>query len=319
MRNNLYETKVKRTNLKEEKMMHDIVQETIFQNRNYQTRDTEIDSKYVINTDSIIENNGKLNQLSQSSVTIIKTDYVEESNEEKLTKLITEDPKNQDPEKLKIGAMILYYSINSELVKIERSLRDANNVRLVLTQKYDRAKESLFLHDKIISIQTNDARDYFGILCAIYDSVVKYTLPSAQLIADLSRLQSEIEIRENKEKENKELSLNLPKVMTKNSKNSNSKDIIKFFEETASSVEKNRSKYLNLEKSARDICQMSLHQRDIIDNDTIVILQNISEVNDKITKIKNDYNRKKENMDKLLRHMVEKLAMQIKNDIPLLE
>ena len=244
--------------------------------------------------------------------------------EEKLIRLLNEDKttsSDKNPRKIKLEAMLLYYSINSQLVKIERALRDAKHVRIVLIQTYDRAKENLMLHDRILINQTNDARSYFGILCAIYDSVVKYTLPSARLIADLSILQSEIE---KKEKDInlmdtitdslQNLPINFPKNMTSTK---NSKDVTKLFEEMASFIEQNRSKYLNLEKKARDIYNLSLSQRDIIQKDITVILQNISENNAKIERIESDHRKVKENMDKLLKYMETSLGIQIIENIPI--
>lgn len=254
------------------------------------------------------------------------------SNEERLSSLLREDNihvTDASYEKIKLEAMILYYSVNSDLVKIGRSLRDAKNVRMDLVQRYERAKESLILHDKILTNQSNDARNYLGIIFTIYDSVVKYTLPSAKLVADLSNLQSEIEMKETKETKLKcvslietitdslqKLSINFPKNITKNS---NSKDVAKLFEEMASFIEQNRTKYLNLEKKARDIFYISICQRDQIQKDVIVIIQNISEIDDKIVHLEKDYNKVKDNMDQLLNYMIRKLGIQINgNNVPLL-
>lgn len=283
----------------------------------YKMTETNIENSSQNQSTTIVENIE-----SDSSYSCIEN----KSNniEEKLIRLLNEDKttnSDKNPKKIKLEAMLLYYSINSQLVKIERVLRDAKNIRIVLIQTYDRAKENLMLHDRILTNQTNDARNYFGILCAIYDSVVKYTLPSARLITDLSILQSEIE---RKEKDInlmdtitdslQNLPINFPKNMTSTK---NSKDVTKVFEEMASFIEQNRSKYLNLEKKARDIYNLSLFQRDIIQKDITVILQNISENNAKIERIEIDHRKVKENMDKLLKYMETSLGIQIIENIPI--
>ena len=304
-------------------MIDDIAQNTIEKN-----------NIYVIN----IRDLENLKRLNQSSVEVDKHIYIEsdsckeiKSDEEKLNILLKEDnihTADTGSKKIKLEAILLYYSINSDLIKIERTLRDTKSIRMILIQRYDIAKENLTLHDRILANQSNDARNYFEILFAIYDSVVKYTLPSARSIADLSNLQSEIEMMETKEIKLKvslmemitnslqNLPIHLPKNITKNS---NSKEIVELFEEMASFIEQNRTKYLNFEKKARDIFNISLYQRDQIQKDIIVILQNISEINDNIVQIEKDYNKVKDNMDQLLKYMIEKLGMQINgNDMSLL-
>lgn len=92
-------------------------------------------------------------------------------------------------EKRKIEAIKVYHSINNEILKIENSLRDARNQKLVLHQNYERAKENLVLYEKVLITQVDEARNYFAMLFAIYDAEVKYTLPSARLIASLASLQ----------------------------------------------------------------------------------------------------------------------------------
>ena len=306
-------------------MTDDMIQDTIF----------EKTKRYVVNIRDLERENSK--RLNQSPVEVIQQhveqDFCKEikSDEEKLNSLLKEDyiyTAGTDSKKIKLEATLLYYSINSDLVKIERSLRDTKSIRMVLVQRYDRAKENLALHDKILANQSNDARNYYGILYAIYDSVEKYTLPSARIITDLSNLQSEIEMNGTKELKLKDkslmelitdslqkLSINLPKNMTKNL---SSKDITKLFEEMASFIEQNRTKYLNFEKKARDIFDISLYQRDQIQKDIVVILQNISEINEKIIQIEKDYNKVKDNMVQLLEYMREKLGIDTNGDASLL-
>lgn len=92
-------------------------------------------------------------------------------------------------EKKKIYAIKVYHTINNEILKVENSLRDVRNEKLVLHQNYERAKENLVLYEKVLITQVNEARNYFAMLFAIYDAEVKYTLPSARLIASLASLQ----------------------------------------------------------------------------------------------------------------------------------
>lgn len=92
-------------------------------------------------------------------------------------------------EKKKIESIKVYHAINNELVKVENILRDATNEKLVLHQNYEKAKENLILYDKVLINQINEARNYFAMLFAIYDAEVKYTLPSARIIAHLASLQ----------------------------------------------------------------------------------------------------------------------------------
>lgn len=106
-----------------------------------------------------------------------------------------EKPKEEEEEdirikeKRKIDAIKVYHSINNELVKSENLLRDVRNEKLVLHQNYERAKENLVLYERVLINQVNEARNYFAMLFAIYDAEVKYTLPSARLIAHLASLQ----------------------------------------------------------------------------------------------------------------------------------
>lgn len=92
-------------------------------------------------------------------------------------------------EKKKIDAIKVYHTINNEILKVENSLRDVRNEKLVLHQNYERAKENLVLYEKVLITQVDEARNYFSMLFAIYDAEVKYTLPSARLIASLASLQ----------------------------------------------------------------------------------------------------------------------------------
>ena len=92
-------------------------------------------------------------------------------------------------DKKKIEAIKVYHMINNEILKVENELRDVRNEKLVLHQNYERAKENLVLYEKVLITQVDEARNYFSMLFAIYDAEVKYTLPSARLIASLASLQ----------------------------------------------------------------------------------------------------------------------------------
>lgn len=104
----------------------------------------------------------------------------------------TGDTKPEDvriTDKKKIEAIKVYHTINNEIIKVENSLRDVKNEKLVLHQNYERAKENLVLYERVLITQVDEARNYFAMLFAIYDAEVKYTLPSARLIASLASLQ----------------------------------------------------------------------------------------------------------------------------------
>lgn len=96
---------------------------------------------------------------------------------------------SREKEKKKIESIKVYHAINNELVKVENILRDATNEKLVLHQNYEKAKENLILYERVLINQINEARNYFTMLFAIYDAEVKYTLPSARIIAHLASLQ----------------------------------------------------------------------------------------------------------------------------------
>ena len=115
------------------------------------------------------------------------TEKVENIDAEIGTTFETKDPRIKD--KKKIEAIKVYHSINDKLVKAENALRDVRNEKLVLHQNYERAKENLTLYERVLINQVNEARNYFALLFAIYDAEVKYTLPSARLIANLASLQ----------------------------------------------------------------------------------------------------------------------------------
>ena len=120
---------------------------------------------------------------------LIKGDsqQVDQQAEEEKGKELGEDTRTKD--KKKIEAIKVYHAINNELVKIENILRDATNEKLVLHQNYEKAKENLILYERVLINQINEARNYFAMLFAIYDAEVKYTLPSARIIANLASLQ----------------------------------------------------------------------------------------------------------------------------------
>ena len=111
----------------------------------------------------------------------------EQENKGELGKGSEEDTRTK--EKKKIEVIKVYHTINNELVKIENILRDATNEKLVLHQNYEKAKENLILHERVLINQINEARNYFAMLFAIYDAEIKYTLPSARIIANLASLQ----------------------------------------------------------------------------------------------------------------------------------
>lgn len=114
---------------------------------------------------------------------------------EKIKDIKSEDIKHDDAkdkrilEKKKIEAIKVYHTINNEILKVENALRDVRNEKLVLHQNYERAKENLVLYEKVLITQVDEARNYFAMLFAIYDAEVKYTLPSARLVASLASLQ----------------------------------------------------------------------------------------------------------------------------------
>lgn len=107
--------------------------------------------------------------------------------DEKVEPVTEEDVRIK--ERKKIEAIRVYHTVNNDVVKSENLLRDATNEKLVLHQNYEKAKENLILYEKVLINQVNEARNYFAMLFAIYDAEVKYTLPSARLIAHLASLQ----------------------------------------------------------------------------------------------------------------------------------
>lgn len=137
-------------------------------------------SSYVDRLDDLINQN----EIRDNSVD-------KDNNREKEDKNI-EEPRHKDiriTEKKKIEAIKVYHAVNNEIIKVENSLRDARNEELTLHQNYERAKENLVLYEKVLITQVDEARNYFTMLFAIYDAEVKYTLPSARLIASLASLQ----------------------------------------------------------------------------------------------------------------------------------
>lgn len=145
----------------------------------------------ISNNNSYEERLNKLiNQDEIGDIKIEKTDN--KVKQEKIVEQKVEQLKPEDIrriEKKKIEAIQVYHTINNEIVKVENSLRDSRNEKLVLHQNYERAKENLVLYEKVLITQVNEARNYFAMLFAIYDAEVKYTLPSARLIASLASLQ----------------------------------------------------------------------------------------------------------------------------------
>lgn len=122
----------------------------------------------------------------------ISTDIIEKIDNRENEEKKVEPSKSEDVriiEKKKIEAIKVYHAINNEIIKVENNLRDVTTEKLVLHQNYERAKENLVLYEKVLITQVNEARNYFTMLFAIYDAEVKYTLPSARLIANLASLQ----------------------------------------------------------------------------------------------------------------------------------
>lgn len=146
--------------------------------------------------DKLINQNGVQNEIQNEADNNItnnteKTENIQEKGKEG-AKSDHDDDKPKDLriiEKKKIEAIKVYHTINNEILKVENSLRDVRNEKLVLHQNYERAKENLVLYEKVLITQVDEARNYFAMLFAIYDAEVKYTLPSARLVASLASLQ----------------------------------------------------------------------------------------------------------------------------------
>lgn len=144
-------------------------------------------SSYEERLNKLINQDDKL--ISQDETKEIKIDKDDNKvKEEKRAEHIKPEDARRI-EKKKIEAIQVYHNINNGILKVENSLRDARNEKLVLHQNYERAKENLVLYEKVLITQVNEARNYFAMLFAIYDAEVKYTLPSARLIASLASLQ----------------------------------------------------------------------------------------------------------------------------------
>lgn len=120
---------------------------------------------------------------------LIKGDEKEKVEEQEKASKEEDKEDTRIKEKKKIESIKVYHAINNELVKVENILRDATNEKLVLHQNYEKAKENLILYERVLINQINEARNYFAMLFAIYDAEVKYTLPSARIIANLASLQ----------------------------------------------------------------------------------------------------------------------------------
>lgn len=133
------------------------------------------------------DNNKEKNEIGEEE----KVEKSEEKEKEEKVESTKSEIKSDArlTEKKKIDAIKVYHAINNEILKVENSLRDVRNEKLVLHQNYERAKENLVLYEKVLITQVDEARNYFAMLFAIYDAEVKYTLPSARLIASLASLQ----------------------------------------------------------------------------------------------------------------------------------
>lgn len=155
------------------------------------TQDVTSGSTYEERLDKLIKQNGIINREEKNNAPIIDSTIEQDNNKEK-EGIGAEQVKHEDKrktEKRKMEAIKVYHTINNEILKIENSLRDSRNQKLVLHQNYERAKENLVLYEKVLITQVDEARNYFAMLFAIYDAEVKYTLPSARLIASLASLQ----------------------------------------------------------------------------------------------------------------------------------
>jgi len=139
------------------------------------------------NNNSYEERLNKLISQDETKEIKIEKDDNKVKEEKKAEHIKPEDVRRI--EKKKIEAIQVYHNINNGILKVENSMRDARNEKLVLHQNYERAKENLVLYEKVLITQVNEARNYFAMLFAIYDAEVKYTLPSARLIASLASLQ----------------------------------------------------------------------------------------------------------------------------------
>ncbi len=145
----------------------------------------------LMNKNGVIDVNKQLNPSTEELSTInngsIDKDNNKAKEEKKVERVTPTDIRII--EKKKIEAIKVYHIVNNEILKVENSLRDVRNEKLVLHQNYERAKENLVLYEKVLITQVDEARNYFAMLFAIYDAEVKYTLPSARLIASLASLQ----------------------------------------------------------------------------------------------------------------------------------
>lgn len=127
----------------------------------------------------------KIDQLVKDNIEKRKEEAIETNGDVK-------EEKKDDPRvlyKKKIESIIIYHSINNELVKADNLLRDAKNEKLILHQDYEKAKENLTVYEKVLLYQMDEARNYFSLLFAIYDAEIRYTIPTARLVAYLASLQ----------------------------------------------------------------------------------------------------------------------------------
>jgi hypothetical protein len=154
-------------------------------------QDAASSSSYAERLDKLIKQNGIGYEKEGKSIEEEEKSTIEfaKPEEEKSTIESAKPEDSRIVEKKKIEAIKVYHTINNEINKVENSLRDVRNEKLVLHQNYERAKENLVLYEKVLITQVDEARNYFAMLFAIYDAEVKYTLPSARLIASLASLQ----------------------------------------------------------------------------------------------------------------------------------
>ena len=148
-------------------------------------------TSYEERLDRLINQNGidtDATSLKSDNIDILEQKDKEAKDKEKEEKEVNPEEVRKI-EKKKIEAIKVYHTINNEIIKVENNLRDVRNEKLVLHQNYERAKENLVLYERVLITQVNEARNYFAMLFAIYDAEVKYTLPSARLIANLASLQ----------------------------------------------------------------------------------------------------------------------------------
>lgn len=171
----------------------DIVQDASSSSSYEERLDKLVKQNEVASTDDIGKDNNKEKEEKSVEHTISAERAISVEQTISAEHATSVEPEKQEDvritEKKKIEAIKVYHIINNEIIKVENSLRDVKNEKLVLHQNYERAKENIVLYERVLITQVDEARNYFAMLFAIYDAEVKYTLPSARLIASLASLQ----------------------------------------------------------------------------------------------------------------------------------